>query len=133
MEVNLRKSTLVIVALGITTALVNCSGWLSKDRRSAQRHCEDVCGMTFPTHPQHYDMCMNAGLQPDGYYNRDSCDDYVRPHQHCRSAGYVLPPAGQNGNTAYADCVAGFMRQQAEFEFTREQNQRNRTSVFGDS
>ncbi len=70
-------------------------------------------------------MCMNAGMQSDGYYNGPACQSYIAPHLYCMGAGYHFPDPDVTDN-AYADCVSTFQQKQLDQRFTLEQKELDR-------
>jgi len=106
--------------------LSGCQAWLDEQRQANLKQCERACSSVFAENPQHYTMCMNAGLQPDGYYDGSACQTHIEPHSFCLSAGYKFPEAGRYDDHAYADCVANYLQKKADRQFTRQQSEQEK-------
>ena len=70
-------------------------------------------------------MCMNAGLQADGYYNGPACQEHIKPHLYCMQAGYGIDA----DDNSYADCVTAYMSQEADRDFIDQQTSKNTNST----
>lgn len=114
----------------IASSVLGCQDWIEEQRQENYRQCTQACSSVFASYPSHYTMCMNAGLQSDGYYNGPACHSYVAPHLYCMGAGYHFPKPGHKAKSevdnAYSDCVTSYQQKQLDQRFTREQTQRDK-------
>jgi len=115
------------ILLGLaTSSMLGCQDWIDEARQQNYKQCTQACSSVFSSFPQHYTLCMNAGLQSDGYYNGPACQSYIAPHLYCLGAGYHFPTHQTQKDNSYADCVTSYQQKQLEQRFTREQSKRDK-------
>ena len=85
------------ILLGLaTSSMLGCQDWIDEARQQNYKQCTQACSSVFSSFPQHYTLCMNAGLQSDGYYNGPACQSYIAPHLYCLGAGYHFPKSSNS-------------------------------------
>ena len=127
-EVTMKCLSRYLILAAIALPMMGCQDWIEEQRQANFNQCKQACSSVFESKPSHYTLCMNSGMQSDGYYNGPACQSYVAPHLYCLGAGYHFPAPGTQDN-AYADCVSTFTQKQLDQRFTREQNNLNRNTT----
>jgi hypothetical protein len=121
----MKKILSLIALMVLATALTGCESWLEEERQANLQQCQHACSSAFANYPSHYTMCMNAGLQADGYYNGPACQEHIKPHLYCMQAGYGIDA----DDNSYADCVTAYMSQEADRDFIDQQTTKSSKST----
>jgi hypothetical protein len=107
-------------------SLFGCDDWVEEDRQANFQQCKRACNGVFADYPQHYTMCMNSGLKPNGYYNGASCQATAEPHVFCMNAGYQLPRNAGSKQNAYSGCVVEYQEGKKDRALIRQEADKDR-------
>ncbi len=106
----------------ILLSLSACSDMIEAERQENLQRCQRACNRVFSDFPEHYNMCMNSGMDSYGYYNGNSCESYIKPHLRCMGSGLVPNRNAVNEENEYSRCVLQTQEREEDRDLTREIN-----------